>query len=148
MEAARLRTENGVVISKIGGAYLYIFTGGEPIGSVHAGNTVQVDYWLHVSGRPRFISMDATMAGQKFKPSIYPGKSNQPANWSGGFYILSSKQGKLDVVISQRLWEKIADQPTRDRVKALQQAMSREANLNVTIERVKKEYRIKSVIIE
>jgi len=136
-----------VVISKIGGAYLYIFRSGEPRGSVHAGSSIEVDYWLKVGSKPRFISMDATTIGTSFRPSIREQQS-APAHWSGGFYIRSTGQGKLEITISQRLWEKVRDQPTQNQLKALEQTLSREANLNVSIERVKKEYRIRSVTIE
>ena len=130
---------------------MYIFPGDsvkEPMGKLQAGDTIEVDYWLRITGhKPRLISLDASQAS-RLRPGIVQGHPNAPSRWAGGFYVRSTRQGRLEVVISQKLWQKVKDQPTQNQVRALEETFSKEANLSVSIERVKKQYRIKSVTIE
>jgi hypothetical protein len=142
------------IMSKVGAGTLIIFNDRvvQPKGEVDIGQTIQIRYWLKISGpKPRFISLDASsMTAQgirNFKPVLSSdGSTNK--KWSGGFYIRSSRQSNLDVTINPNLWAKVQDLPTRQQLQALEKTLAHEANLNVIIGREKGGYKVLGVIVD
>ena len=148
---------NGIVVSRIGPEYMFIFPSTsimEPKGSVHIGPHITISYWLRINrgGKSRFISMDASKLPPQFihtfQPYIKPETGREKAKWSGGFYISSTTQPRLDITISQKLWEKIKLPATREQVHAIEQTLSREANLNVEVAKERGEWKIIDVMIQ
>lgn len=146
------RTDD-VITSKIGDATMFVFRGTQPIaqGKVKVGSNITVAYWLRVKkgSRARFIAMDATGTQTKISPAL---KENAPVpeKWSGGFLVADTTQKNLDVHIASHLWSKIKDVRTQERVKAMQETLSKEANLSVELSQKhpSKPVYIKSVYVD
>jgi hypothetical protein len=145
--------EEGVIVQKVGTAYMFVFPGenaqlhsvAEPKGIVQVGDTITILYWLRIYGdQPRFIAMDAPI---KVRPQLFP-VTKTGNKWLGGFLIRDSNQKQLDISISPKLWKQVRSVPTRKQLSELEKTMSKMANLSVTIGGDATHFKITKIIID
>ncbi len=119
--------KDGVIVQKTGPETLFVFppTVQKPSGRITVGSTIDVMYFLNVTGgNARFIAMDAGTVRQ-FKPDLSVINKKGP---SLGFYLKDTENPMLDVHIGSKFTREIHR-------KAVQQKIGREGNLKVSLGR-------------
>ncbi len=123
VSAAQMK--DGVIVQKTGQETLFVFppTVQKPSGKITVGSTIEVMYFMSVSGsNARFIAMDAGTV-RRFKLDLSVQNKEGP---SLGFYIKDTAQPMLDVWIDPKFTREIHK-------KAVQQKIGREGNLKVSL---------------
>ncbi len=123
--------KDGVIVQKTGPETLFVFppTVQKPSGRITVGSTIEVMYFMSVTGsNARFIAMDAGTV-RRFKPDLSVLNKNEKAGL--GFYIKDTAQPMLDVWIDPKFTREIHK-------KAVQQKIGREGNLKVSLGRSSK----------
>ena len=148
-KADQWRTQDGVIIQKTGGGYLYIFPANKgrlkgednPAGVINVGQTITVMYSLKLIGdaKTRFIGMDATRTA-----GISPNLTVTKAQESFGFFVRDTNQSTLEIDIASSFMDKIKKLTEQE----LKTKIASQGNLNVTLSEKKKKIVITHVRLD
>jgi len=132
LHAESWRMQDGVIISKVGNSYIFVFpstkgriTGiAEPAGKIKVGKTIAVVYALKIigSGRARFIGFDATQAHTDPKPTLRVEEGYK----TFGFAVKDANNPNLDIHMDPEFAKKVGASLRGEKV-------ARQGNLYVTI---------------
>lgn len=149
LKADQWKTQDGVIIQKTGGGYLYIFPANvgrlkgieNPAGVINVGQTITVMYSLHLIGnaKTRFIGMDASRTA-----GIAPNLTVTKAQKSFGFFVRDTNQSTLEIDIASSFMDKMRKLTEQE----LKTEIASQGNLNVTLSEKKKKIVITHVRLD
>ena len=149
LKADQWRWQDGVIIKKTGGGYLYLFPATQgriksnqnPAGVINVGETITVMYSLQLIGRAktRFIGMDATRTS-----GISPNLTVAKMSKSFGFFVRDTNSSTIEIAIEPSFMQKIRKLTEKE----LRTAVASQGNLDVTLAEKKKQIVITHVRLD
>lgn len=137
ISAEPVQMQNGVIIHKVGNAYLFIFPASQgrlkatdnPAGIIEIGKSIKVMYALKIinKGKARFIGLDGSTLSPKLQKQLKPVLKTQNMNELFGFLVKDTNQPLLHMHIKPGFMDKASEVTQED----IKEKMARQGNLTV-----------------